>query len=103
MLIQMMCHALGDFLEFGVDNPTGNFAAQIVQRLVRGGRYIHHIPEDEREHDPRLPGMDAAMRARTVGAITAAGYDVDPAFWPELGAADCTQCHAGCHDSPSNG
>lgn len=76
---------------------TADYAA-FCDRIA--GRFIHHIPEDEREHDPRLPGKDAAMRARTVAAITAAGYDVDPAFWPELGAADCTQCHAGCHDSP---
>ncbi|MDI1466292.1 hypothetical protein QEZ54_35475 [Catellatospora sp. KI3] len=64
------------------------------------GPFIHHIPEDEREHDPRLPGRARAMRARTVAAITAAGHDVDSAFWPELSAAECTQCYAGCTDSP---
>ena len=42
--------------------------AEFCDRIA--GRFIHHIPEDEREHDPRLPGKDAAMRVRTLTAIT---------------------------------
>ncbi|WP_212843863.1 hypothetical protein [Catellatospora sp. IY07-71] len=69
------------------------------------GRFIHHIPEDERPHDPRLPRVanGNATRARTIEAILTAGYDVDPEFWPELSAncnSKCTQCYQGCHDSP---
>ncbi|WP_203757078.1 glycine-rich domain-containing protein, partial [Catellatospora bangladeshensis] len=64
------------------------------------GRYIHHIPQDEREHDPRLPGTGSVIRSRTISAIEASGHAVDLEFWPELGATDCTQCYQGCHDSP---
>jgi len=37
--------------------------------------------------------------SRAVEAIRAAGYDIDPQLW---GGADgnCSQCHAGCTDSP---
>ncbi|MBV1851485.1 glycine-rich domain-containing protein [Catellatospora tritici] len=64
------------------------------------GRYIHHIPEDEREHDPRLPEVGNEIRSRTVAAIAAAGHEVDLEFWPVLSATECTQCYQGCHDSP---
>ncbi|MTE19350.1 hypothetical protein F0L17_09460 [Streptomyces sp. TRM43335] len=59
------------------------------------GRYPHHVPEplDEAEH-----GDAQAARARTVAAIEAAGFAVDAELWPDV--ADCSQCHAGCHNSP---
>ena len=62
------------------------------------GRFVHHVPTDE---DEQTPGGAAAARARTVAAIQTAGYTVDA----ELGesAADCNQCHQGCHDSPKSG
>lgn len=61
------------------------------------GRFIHHQPGllDREEH-----GGGKALRARTVDAIVAAGYVVDLEFWPELETANCSQCHASCHDSP---
>ncbi|MDJ1136202.1 glycine-rich domain-containing protein [Streptomyces iconiensis] len=62
------------------------------------GRFIHHNPQPPSagEH-----GKAAAERQRTLTAITAAGFEVDPDLWPQLGAADCSQCHAGCSDSPA--
>ncbi|WP_327748522.1 hypothetical protein [Streptomyces europaeiscabiei] len=63
------------------------------------GRYLHHQPGflDKEEH-----GGGKALRARTVDAITLAGYEIDPEFWPELDLADCSQCHANCSDSPNH-
>ncbi|MFD4375452.1 glycine-rich domain-containing protein [Streptomyces sp. NPDC058486] len=62
------------------------------------GRFIHH--------HPGVPGATEAggpeaARNRTVAAIRAAGFAVDQELWPT--AADCTQCHAGCTDSPVGG
>lgn len=62
------------------------------------GQFVHHVPTDE---DEQTPGGAAAARERTVSAIQAAGYTVDAELWRS--AADCTQCQAGCHDSPKSG
>ena len=61
------------------------------------GGFIHHVPDRNSGHSP-AEGR-AAMR-RTAEMIGAAGFDVDPEFWPADGAADCTQSYAGCSDSP---
>ncbi|GGM27952.1 hypothetical protein GCM10011608_10980 [Micromonospora sonchi] len=79
---------------------TADYAA-FCQRIA--GRFIHHQPEpapgDER---PSRPQPIGAPISETVAAIRAAGYRVDPDLWGL--AADCTskctQCHAGCTDSP---
>jgi hypothetical protein len=63
------------------------------------GRFVHHVPTGE---DELLPGGAAETRERTLAAITAAGYTADPELWPEA-SPDCTQCHAGCTDSPNSG
>ncbi|MFD7094727.1 hypothetical protein [Streptomyces xanthophaeus] len=39
--------------------------------------------------------------ATTTAAIRAAGFTIDAEFWPNEGVADCSQCHAGCTDSPA--
>jgi hypothetical protein len=63
------------------------------------GRFIHHEPDDG-------PADDAAVRptlSDTIAAMTAAGYVVDVELWQGRDRADCSkcsQCHAGCHDSP---
>jgi hypothetical protein len=62
------------------------------------GRFIHHEPTDE-------PG-DGSNEARatlnaTIHAIRRSGMTVDLDLWGA--AADCSQCHAGCHDSPKQG
>ncbi|WP_433855786.1 hypothetical protein [Streptomyces kronopolitis] len=63
-----------------------------------GVDYIHHVPDDsEGGADPE--GGRSAMAAATA-AITALGFTVDAEFWPGMGAAECSQCHAGCTDSP---
>jgi hypothetical protein len=95
------------------------------------GRFIHHVPDDNRElgedkltadcetgdcrctKPPSQDGRDDHDVSATVSserrglrttvlAIRTAGYRVDPGLWPTSAmAADCTQCHAGCHDSPT--
>ncbi|MFF1462429.1 hypothetical protein [Streptomyces sp. NPDC058330] len=59
---------------------------------------IHHVPQDDGP-DPESGRL--AMEV-TKSAIRAAGFEVDAAYWPGEGAAECTQCHAGCTDSPVN-
>ncbi|MEV5351910.1 hypothetical protein [Streptomyces sp. NPDC052693] len=68
------------------------FCEQVV------GRFVHHVPTDE---DDEMPDGAQATRERTLAAIAAAGYTVDEELWPDM--ADCTQCHAGCTDSPNTG
>lgn len=71
------------------------------------GRFIDHVPDDdEREDYDQAVKADHgnAIRVRTIEAITSAGYEVDPEFWPELNSncnSKCTQCHQGCTDSPT--
>jgi hypothetical protein len=75
--------------------------AQFCDRVA--GQFIHHVPDDGVGPDDdqhRVP------LARAVDAIRQAGYVVDHDLWG-VGAADCntskcTQCHAGCHDSPKS-
>ncbi|WP_030988453.1 glycine-rich domain-containing protein [Streptomyces sp. NRRL S-1813] len=66
------------------------------------GGFIHHVPD----RGSRNPVEARAALIRTRNAISAAGYEIDPAFWPGENAADCSadcsQCHAGCSDSPVN-
>ncbi|GAB7044627.1 MULTISPECIES: glycine-rich domain-containing protein [Catenuloplanes] len=59
------------------------------------GRFIHHIPDN-----PAGTG-DSAPISTTTAAITTAGYRLDLPLWTSSGTADCTQCHAGCTDSPT--
>ena len=69
----------------GASQPThAAFCRQAV------GRFVHHVPTSE---DEEPAGGAAAARERTLAAIRAAGYTVDPELWGE--AADCNQCHAG--------
>ncbi|CAK7284924.1 glycine-rich domain-containing protein [Streptomyces sp. RM1] len=74
---------------------TVDYAA-FCQRVAGG--FVHHVPTDE---DDETPGAAQATRERTLAAITAAGYTVDEELWPDL--AECSQCHAGCTDSPNSG
>ncbi|MER7411447.1 hypothetical protein DEH18_30175 [Streptomyces sp. NHF165] len=61
------------------------------------GKFVHHQPGflDREEH-----GGGKALHARTIDAIAEAGYALDMEFWPELDIANCSQCHANCHNSP---
>lgn len=63
------------------------------------GQFVDHQPGylDKDEY-----GGGKTLRARTVEAITEAGFLVDMEFWPELDIADCSQCHANCHNSPKH-
>ncbi|MET8172679.1 glycine-rich domain-containing protein [Streptomyces clavifer] len=63
------------------------------------GRFIHHVPTPD---DESIKGGPAAARQRTLDAISAAGFRIDHDLWPDAAKmGDCTQCHAGCSDSPS--
>lgn len=80
--------------------------AQFCDRIA--GRFIHHEPDTG--NGPGVP-LTAA-----VNAIRANGFQVDAELWgigrtadctatcavPVTALADCTQCHAGCTDSPSH-
>lgn len=70
--------------------------ARFCEQVV--GRFVHHVPTDE---DDEKPDGTQAARERTLATITAAGYAVDEELWPDM--AECTQCHAGCTDSPNSG
>ncbi|MGD6752800.1 glycine-rich domain-containing protein [Streptomyces sp. BH105] len=89
------------------------------------GRYVHHVPEletdlcvqctndgggdDKKRGDVACVSDDDKAEAedrpmvleQTVKAIEAAGFAVDRELW-NMGA-ECTQCHAGCTDSPNTG
>ncbi|WP_223884458.1 glycine-rich domain-containing protein [Micromonospora craniellae] len=73
--------------------------AEFCQRLA--GRFIHHQPEPDPD-DSRRSGPEpiGAPISRTVAAIVAAGFAVDHELWGGA-SAECSQCHAGCHDSPT--
>ncbi|MEU0135650.1 hypothetical protein ABZ172_16720 [Streptomyces sp. NPDC006296] len=65
------------------------------------GRFIHHVPTAE---GAMVQGGSAAARQRTLDAITAAGFRIDHDLWPGVAkTSECSQCHAGCTDSPNSG
>jgi hypothetical protein len=68
------------------------------------GRFIHHLPDDSGSDDA---GPDDDQHrvplARAVTAIRVAGYAVDGDLWGiDATTGKCTQCHAGCEDSPKS-
>ncbi|MGW6583460.1 glycine-rich domain-containing protein [Streptomyces globisporus] len=72
--------------------------AEFCERVA--GRFIHHVPTSDAETGEG----SAAARQRTLDAITAAGYRIDHELWPDAAKmGDCSQCHAGCSDSPNSG
>ncbi|MEU7618965.1 hypothetical protein AB0M91_07310 [Micromonospora rifamycinica] len=73
--------------------------ADFCQRTA--GRFVHHEPEPTSDDPPpSSPEPVGAPISRAVFAIAAAGFTLDHSLWAG-GAADCTQCHAGCTDSPT--
>jgi hypothetical protein len=62
------------------------------------GRFLHHVPTDDADQGE---GDPEAARQRTLAAIAAAGFTIDHDLWPAAAKmGKCTQCHAGCTDSP---
>ncbi|MYS79789.1 glycine-rich domain-containing protein [Embleya scabrispora] len=65
----------------------------------RIGRFVHHVPDTM----PRTMAHGRVGVTSTVEVIKAAGYPVDAELWA-VAAGDCdskcTQCYAGCSDSP---
>lgn len=66
---------------------------EFCQRIA--GRMIHHNPTDDADEQVGKYGSITA----TLAAMRAAGIPVDEELW-EAHAVNCSQCHAGCHDSP---
>ena len=68
--------------------------AEFCQQVA--GRFIHHVPEEPGEEGS---GCGVAV---TVAAMRSLGLLVDGELWEAAGdcTGQCTQCHAGCHDSP---
>ncbi|KUN37654.1 hypothetical protein AQJ30_15310 [Streptomyces longwoodensis] len=66
--------------------------------MKRIGGVVHHVPE--------LPGDDSgdkkAVRHDTLAVMRDTGNTPDLELWPAA-SGDCTQCHAGCTDSPNSG
>ena len=56
------------------------------------GRFIHHVPDEP-------DGGVGSSLAASVAAIRASGFTLDRALW--FSGAECTQCYAGCSDSPT--
>ncbi|MGD3111315.1 glycine-rich domain-containing protein [Streptomyces sp. YGL11-2] len=63
--------------------------------LMVAGRYIHHVP-----HLPEQNTGGPYVLRDTVEAIKAAGFAIDHELW-DATESDCSQCHAGCSDSPA--
>ncbi|MGK5637409.1 glycine-rich domain-containing protein [Streptomyces sp. URMC 126] len=61
------------------------------------GHYIHHVP-----HLSEQGGGEAPSLRETVQAIKASGFAIDYELW-NADESDCSQCHAGCTDSPVGG
>jgi hypothetical protein len=70
--------------------------AAFCERIA--GRFIHHAPDLPRTVDE---ATKVTRRYETLEAIAAAGFTVAPELWPT--ASECSQCHAGCTDSPVGG
>ncbi|MFF4228616.1 glycine-rich domain-containing protein [Streptomyces sp. NPDC001820] len=65
------------------------------------GRFIHHIPTADGE---QVDGGPEAARERTLTAIAGAGFTIEADLWPPAAKmSECSQCHAGCSDSPNGG
>jgi hypothetical protein len=64
--------------------------AEFCNRVA--GRFVHHVPE------PGALDVHAPAVASTLAAMHDLGLPVDDDLWPVAGK--CSQCHAGCTDSP---
>lgn len=62
--------------------------------LRHAGRYLHHVP-----HLPEERSSQPQVLRQTIEAIRAAGFALDTELWGTR-EVECTQCYAGCSDSP---
>ncbi|MFC9971659.1 glycine-rich domain-containing protein [Spirillospora sp. NPDC127200] len=65
--------------------------AEFCQRVA--GRFVHHAPNEN-----GAAVQEAEAISATVAAMRTAGIDVDPQLWEP--SSKCSQCYAGCSDSP---
>jgi hypothetical protein len=69
------------------------------------GRFIHHVPTDghaskcDSACTGDAPPAERGSITTTLTTMRAAGIPVDEELWRAHGG-DCSQCHAGCTDSP---
>ena len=72
--------------------------AEFCDRIA--GRFIHHVPDGAPTGDewPTVPRADLAA---TAAVMRREGFRVDAELWSMTAEVDCTQCHAGCTDSPT--
>ncbi|GAB3958568.1 hypothetical protein GCM10029978_003760 [Actinoallomurus acanthiterrae] len=67
------------------------------------GRFIHHLPTDDNKCDSActgdIPPVEGGMVATALAKMRAAGIPIDEEMW-RAHTGDCSQCHAGCTDSP---
>lgn len=75
---------------------TREYAA-FCQRIA--GRFLHHVPTESGDADAHGEPAHATL-VRTVSAIKAAGFTVDPTLWQQDTITSCTGCKDGCHDDP---
>ncbi|MYW01850.1 hypothetical protein [Streptomyces sp. SID3343] len=73
----------------------GLHTADYAEHCAKLGRFVHHVPDTA----PRTMADARAEVILTTEVIKAAGFEVDAELWA-VAAADCSQCHAGCSDSP---
>ncbi|WP_433177728.1 glycine-rich domain-containing protein [Actinoallomurus sp. CA-150999] len=75
--------------------------ADFCQRVA--GRFIHHTPTDDHKCENActgdVPPAESGSITTTLAAMRATGIPVDEELW-QAHAVDCSQCHAGCTDSP---
>jgi hypothetical protein len=62
------------------------------------GRFIHHIPDDT----PQPASTPSAGAARTIAAIHAAGYLVDPELWPISATCNSDRCSGSGREGNEN-
>jgi hypothetical protein len=66
--------------------------------ILLSERYLNaQCPDDQAK--PAQATNEAIPLTMAIEAIVSAGYEIDRPLW--RGKADCTQCHAGCTDSPT--
>ncbi|GIL29043.1 glycine-rich domain-containing protein [Actinocatenispora comari] len=77
------------------------------------GRFLHHVPDDEPPVTPVDDEVGHRALRDTIVALTATGHHVDIELWTPTtpvatrcnggggsGTGKCSQCHAGCVNSP---
>lgn len=65
--------------------------------MARIGGVVHHVPDLPGEEPDEETARE--IRRQTLDAMRTTGYAPDVELWPAV-SGKCSQCHAGCTDSP---